>query len=111
MPTNALDQLQDLARQNTALRHALEAAADPASLQTIAGQQGLRLSQAEIEQWFNTQAALAAAALSADELDALSQGLSDPDRDTATLSEERLTGVVGGEAVMIQEIDGGGEAC
>jgi hypothetical protein len=99
MSTNALNQLRDLARQDTALQLALEGAADAAELQSIAAQRGMDLSASEAEQWLSSQAALAAA-LSAEELDALAMGLSDPDQTADLLNDEQLSAINGGEALL-----------
>lgn len=109
MASDALSQLLDLARQDTALQLALDGAADASDLQTLAAQLGLSLSEAGAEQWFSNKDAMVSAALSPEELDALSQGLCDPDL-AARLGDDQLAAVAGGEAAMIAEPDWGGEA-
>jgi hypothetical protein len=108
MAMDALNQLRDLARQDDALQRALDRADTAAELQRIAEQRGLSLSAADAEEWFLNQAAMAAA-LSTEELDALSQGLSNPDRNT--ISDVQLEAVsggqdLGGEALMGEAIVG-----
>ena len=101
MAETALEQLRNLARQDEALRTALEATSITAEVQRIAAQRGLSLSDADAQQWLASQAALEAAPSPA-ELDALSAGLSDHNGGTALLDEDALSSVVGG--------GGGGEA-
>lgn len=101
MAETALDQLRNLARQDEALRTALEATSTTAELQGVAAQRGLTLSEPDARQWLASQAALEAA-LSPAELDALSAGLSDHNNGTVLLDDDALIGVDGGV--------GGGEA-
>ena len=95
MALSSPDQLRDRARQDDALRLALAEASEPAELLRIANAQNIRLSEAEAEQWLTSQQALETA-LSPEELDALSQGLSDPG--ATPLSNNELAVAAGGEA-------------
>jgi hypothetical protein len=98
MAQTALDQLWNLARQDEALRTALEATSTSVEVQRVASQRGLTLSDGDAQQWLVSQAALEAA-LSPAELDALSAGLSDHNRAAVLLDDNALIGVVGGAGI------------
>lgn len=87
MTLPSLDQLRDLARTDEALNLALAGASDAADVQSIGQQRGISLSEAEAKQWLASEAR-AAEALSPEELNAISEGLS--------LSDEDLDAIAGG---------------
>ena len=98
MSDTSLQQLRELAATDEVLQLALAAATDAAELQAIASQRGIALSEGEAQQWL-ADAAPMAAALSPEELDAISEGLS--------LTDEELDAVAGGcvgEAAMIDVV-------
>ena len=91
----SLQQLRDLAANDQVLQLALAAAANTTELQAIASQRGIALSEADAQQWL-ADAAPMAAALSPEELDAISEGLSLTDAELDAVA----SGESGGEAIV-----------
>lgn len=89
MTASPLQRLRDLALEDAALRLALTGATQVADLLAIARQRGITLSDADARQWFATEGQ-ATAALSSEELDAISEGLS--------VSDEELDSIAGGQS-------------
>jgi hypothetical protein len=91
----SVQQLRDLAANDQVLQLALAAATNTAEVQAIASQRGIALSEGDAQQWLTTAAPMAAA-LSPDELDAISQGLSLTDEELDAVA----AGETGGEAIV-----------
>lgn len=91
----SVQQLRDLAANDQVLQLALAAATNTAEVQAIANQRGIALSEGDAQQWLTTAAPMAAA-LSPDELDAISQGLSLTDEELDAVA----AGETGGEAIV-----------
>ena len=91
----SLRQLRDLAANDQALQLALAGATDAAELQAIASQRGIQLSDNDAQQWLS-EASPMAASLSAEELDAISEGLSLTDEELDAVA----AGETGGEAIV-----------
>jgi hypothetical protein len=96
MSSSSINALRELARQDEALRTAIDGAQQVEEVQRIAASRGIELSAEEALLWLDEQDR--AANLDADMLDSLSQGLVPPDG--SELNDEQLAGIVGGEAFM-----------
>ncbi|MCX5943964.1 MAG: hypothetical protein NTZ53_01340 [Cyanobacteria bacterium] len=102
MPLDALDQLQELALTDAALRQALDAASNPGDLLGLARLHNLELSEATAQAWLESSSGPSP---SVEMLAAISQGLSacDEDESVKGLTEEDLEGIAGGGGFTLGE--------
>jgi hypothetical protein len=108
MSSGTLAQLRELARQDEALRMALDAATTASELRAIALQHNLELSDAELQPWLESRAGQGDS-LPEEVLETLSRGLSATDEaaESNALSDDALAAISGGgmagEALMVGE--------